>query len=767
MKAVNKLGWKLAGSLLLVACFIMLWQCSNPATQNNLRWQSVIDVPLTNDSFFIGQQMTGLFTQINGQNITVIGSGRSPKDTGVYYDTTNPNRLITDTVPGDTVSLSILQNDTISYDVHQDSMASQTYHPRLGPIQISNAAAYSVTVPVPANSFNIPATVPLTPYIATVTFDAGSPAMPVTITNSSSGTITGLNVSMLANNQVVSSLGPNSSITIQVPVAGQTISGGALSIGIQGSASAAASLNFSINPNGLLASSAQIMDSLVTFNKVDTNDYNLTDTLNIDYIDIMAGSFLYQFHNYTQIPLELNVTQLNVWSTPYSVLHGLTSVATLSNFTGQGGISSTDSLDYYSGQTTTGYQLVNQGATTTTSLKANLSDMRLFPIWNPNIVNTTGGTGESVARVLYTVTNEAPRGAMVTINEGDSMLFSISSPGFKFAEMAGRVALAYVRNGDTAKVAVPFPWDSASKDSLQGKLILQKVWADLFLTPNLPDSISATMPGAFIDTLGITYSIFNPDSPLVQVDSSTKLYNVVDSSIFRLSPTNITSIIRQYPDSLYIAVGVNVPVGTYLRSVNELTNPSSPNYPLYMGQMFLKSNVTARMNAALAWQVTSSTSLDLGTGRFKVPKASRYITKMDGITATVHMNTLNSSNVYLNLYALMAPQAHMNALDSLPLDSVWTYIGDSAMAHRAGYVDLLGANGVPIPMRDSTAVDSIVLNTWQIDSILQSDSAGWRWEARFLPMNSSDALKDVDFIKIRSWMHLVGNNNMDSLLIWH
>jgi hypothetical protein len=32
---------------------------------------------------------------------------------------------------------------------------------------------------------------------------------------------------------------------------------------------------------------------------------------------------------------------------------------------------------------------------------------------------------------------------------------------------------------------------------------------------------------------------------------------------------------------------------------------------------------------------------------------------------------------------------------------------------------------------------------------------------------NSDALIDTDFVKIRSWMHIVGNNNMDSLLIWH
>jgi hypothetical protein len=114
----------------------------------------------------------------------------------------------------------------------------------------------------------------------------------------------------------------------------------------------------------------------------------------------------------------------------------------------------------------------------------------------------------------------------------------------------------------------------------------------------------------------------------------------------------------------------------------------------------------------------------------------------------------------------MASQAHMNALDSLPLDSVWAYIGDSGKAHSAGYINLLGSKGVQIPARNGTAVDTVVLNDWQIDSILESDSAGWRWEARF-QATGPDALRDTDFVRINSWMHLVGNNNMDSLLIWH
>lgn len=752
MKAVKKLRGKIAGVVIVAASSILLWQCANP-TNKPLRWQSVIDVPLTNDSFFLGQQLTNL----NGQNITVVGSGRSAQDTGVYYDTTNPLALLPDTKPGDTITLSLLQNDSVSYILRQDSMQTQNFHPFFGPIPISNAPVESMVIPLPAGSFNIPSNTPLS-KITSILFDSTSPAMPVTITNNSSATIDSLSIAMLGT-KTTTSLGPNSSTTLQVPVAGQTISNGVLPVTIQGSAAAAARITVSFSCNGLLASYVQAMDSLISFSKVVTNDYNLTDTLDVDYIDILTGAFVYAFHNYTSIPLQINITQLNLWQTSYCVQNSLVSVASLTAANALGLDSS-----FYFGQATFQPLGVAAGGSVTDSLKYNLAGLRLFPIWDPN-VGTAGG--ESVSRVIYTVSNVPPTGATETLWAGDSMLFTIRGPNFKFLEMAGTVMLPYVRAGDTAKVAVPYPWDSASSNSLRNRLILSKVWADIFLKPNLPDSTLLTPRRAMIDTLGIQYTIFNPANPSGSfVDSNATLHNVVNDTTFRLAPTNITSIVNQFPDSLYIAVGVKVPVGTHVRAINELTDPTSPDYKLYMGEMFVKANVTARMNVMLSWNVDSMASLDLGTGRFQVPKATRYITKMDGIQATIHMTTLNKSNLYLNLYALMASKAHMNALDSLSLDSVWAYIADTGRARSAGYIDLLGSTGVQIPARDSTAVDTVVLNEWQIDSVLLADSAGWRWEARFLPMNS-DALIDTDFVKIRSWMHLVGNNNMDSLLIWH
>ena len=353
---------------------------------------------------------------------------------------------------------------------------------------------------------------------------------------------------------------------------------------------------------------------------------------------------------------------------------------------------------------------------------------------------------------------------MLTLSAGDSMLFTIRSPSFKFQEMSGTVMQAYVRNGDTAKVAVPFPWNAKSKDSLRNKFILNSVKADVYLTPSLPDSTLLTPRRAMIDTIGVVYTAFNPANPQVQSTGNATIHNAINKKLFRLNQLDIKDIMNQWPDSMYVAVGVQVPVGTRLLALNDL-GVTDPLYNKYMGRMNIKANVVARMNAVLSWTVVDSTSLDLGTGKFKVPKASRYITKMDSLNALLAMGVWNRSNINISLYALAASKSNILALDSLPLDSVWDCINDPVLAQQKGFINLLGAQGISIPPRDCTSVEGVALTDWQLKTLLGSDSAGWRWEARFRPQ-AADSLNDTDFIYIKSLMEITGNNNMDSLLIW-
>jgi hypothetical protein len=129
------------------------------------------------------------------------------------------------------------------------------------------------------------------------------------------------------------------------------------------------------------------------------------------------------------------------------------------------------------------------------------------------------------------------------------------------------------------------------------------------------------------------------------------------------------------------------------------------------------------------------------------------------------MSAINNTNVFMNVYALAAPYDKIHALDSMSVNESWQLIADTGLAKQRGFVSLLGTEGVKIPPRGGESASDIVLHEDQIATILGSDTCGWRWQARFLP-GPADSLHDTDYIDIRSWMHLEGDNNMDSLLIW-
>ena len=181
--------------------------------------------------------------------------------------------------------------------------------------------------------------------------------------------------------------------------------------------------------------------------------------------------------------------------------------------------------------------------------------------------------------------------------------------------------------------------------------------------------------------------------------------------------------------------------------------------------MMIKALTTVRMNAVLDWEVKDTANLDMGTGKFAVPEALRYFNKMERRVLNYNMRALNNTNVFMNVYALVAPYNLIHALDTMSVNESWQLIADTALAKERGFVSFLGTEGVKLPPRGEKRASDIALHEDQIATILGSDTCGWRWQARFLP-KPADALHDTDYIDISSWMHLEGDNNMDSLLIW-
>jgi hypothetical protein len=284
------------------------------------------------------------------------------------------------------------------------------------------------------------------------------------------------------------------------------------------------------------------------------------------------------------------------------------------------------------------------------------------------------------------------------------------------------------------------------------------VWGDILVNTGMPER-------SFLDTLRLEFIAFAPESTVVQDSLFTSLENVTrDSSFFR--SIDITDVANIYSDSVAIAVKVYVPKGTTMRIVNDL-DVHDAEYEKYIGRMIIHVMTNYWLNAKLDWEVRDTVNMDLGTRRFEVLEALRYFRKLEDRSATFEMWLGNNSNLNLALFALVAPDALMDTLDSLTMNEVYALLKDPAMAVDRGYVNLFSDTGIAVPKRDtgSEQYNMVHLNNQQLETILTSDSLNIKWWIQFMPQNR-DALSDTDYIDIRSRLGITGINNTDSLLIW-
>ena len=710
----------------------------------------------------------------------ILMGGFDTANLGIKYSETSTPDLYTpdmfqpDYIKGDTVVLSIRQVDSISYAVNHDTMEDKYFHPAIGLITISNAPILSDTIPLPyigPGNFTFPPTgdtvflgnlspfpgiIPNDTLIEKIIFDTTSPPISVTVRNLSAAQITNLSIAMLGDTQTVALLNSFDTTVLSFPVRGQGVAGANLGVTMGGTTSAAGKIALDFNCNGAIATEVRVKGSIIqSYQKTYINDYDLTDTLNIQYIDIQQGNFYYLFHNYTNMQFGVFAQQLHLWETSECERRHVDSAADI------GGAFTT-----YADSNLSGFywgQLTQVGASigpdsNKVLQSVNLGTLRLFPLWNPAL----GTSGKSVSRVVYTITADPPDpNLLYTLKDDDSLVFTIQARGFHFKEMLATVTKAYVRGGDTVKMGVPFPFNKDSRDSLRGKFILKQVMSDIFLTPTLPDTGGLQTHQAFLDSLNIHYSLFDPHFPATTVTKDTQFTHVVNKKTSRV-PTNITPVMNEWPDSMYIMEDVMVPVGTKILAVNE-QKPGDPDYTHYQGKMNIGTVTKTRTNIMLGWQVLDTAKLDLGIGSFKVSKSFKSFNRLENTLASLNMKIFNFSNVNIYLFGLAAPAPRMRALDNMRLDSVLLLIGDTAKAHQLGYIDLLGTRGIRIPARGQKDSSNIALQQWETDSMLKYDSCGWRWEASFLPMGA-DTLRDTDYVFIQSFVHMEGVNNMDSLL---
>lgn len=778
MKKIINAAARITPVFLALAMF-----CSSP-TDKDLQWRSSVDFPITaNKKFFLGAMMDTLF--FNHKQVLTTTHIDTIKRTGFpnVYDTILDTTMeilkaypLYDSVARhpipDTVAFGFPTRDTATDTISEDSLADKYFSDAFGPIPLSGAPNDTFTIPLAGAYLAAAVPMPAIPfkvkYVYKVNLMDTIQNLNVTVVNNSAANFSSVQITLGSlGTATISNLQGNSTGVAQFNARNKVIDS-IMNVSITitpaaaGTFAAGNNLQVMFTLNGLLASKVVVDDYLLgNYTRTFTNPYNLTDTVDVDYIDIDDGFFVYGVTNHTGLDLHLSVTHRNLWMTSFCIQRNLVTVEDLVALT------STDSLPQsgdYNGRIST--NVVFPHNSTLTYDDHNISKTRLFAEWDST-------TKKSVTKVDYLVTLGTPRHDTLTLSAGDSLAFVIKTVSFKFKEMVGHTMEPYHRTSDISSIPVKLPWSQTVTDSLRGNFVLQKVLVDVGTRMAIP-------AGAFIDTVRVTYEISSATNPAIKCSDSAVLTHVMRDSLYHRS-INITPVVNNYPDSVKVKVALTVPKNTAIKAVNDLTDPTDPAYRKFIGRMVIHGQVDYNLVAPLCWTVADTTVMDLGGTKVDLGGTNGVMgpfARMSDRSASLNIHVTNYTNVYLRLYALLATDS--TKVDLLaPSDMADTAGGRYITTNQftqlinhptAGYVNILGS-GLLIPPRDSnvTVANVIALTEQDLTQILNAKKIGMRWEVRFIPHAASatapvpDALSNTDWMKLNSWIHIDGVNSIDSL----
>jgi hypothetical protein len=722
--------------------------CANPS---DVRWQSRYDFPVSNKKFYPARDIHTYFIKDNDsiEDFSMLG----------INDTLATNG---DTL-GDTVGFSVTFDDTAYPAIDREGLDPDTLKDSIGPIPIdgvsdmNNTIALAQGVVPGGTSLTGADTISLTSVYA-VTFHPASTPLEMDVTNNSGTTIDRLIAGIETRDGTVIydtafSVADGARPTLQFDLAGRALDSmpvihTGLRFNNNTTIGAGASLATALSLNGMTASALTAVDSLFSMTETYTNNYEITDSMRMDYIDIREGFFRYNILNGTGLELRVAGVHNGLWITSSCIINDVDHRDSLYRFANP-----TDSANAFSGYITVGTRNIPARDTIDFG-KINISQNRMLPVWLDTV---------SVTRVSYTLSTVPPTGKRITITEHDSFKFIITPVAVNFQQLLGTLTETRVDTGDTQFVEIPFPWNDESKDSLRGNFILNRAVEEVTSRISIPE-------GSFLDTLDLHLRLFHPESTSIVNDTVIRLFNVRNDSTFNRS-VDITDIVNTFPDSLGLVVVSFIPKGSRARVINNQSVVESA-----VGGMTVNTYSTYNFKAFFDWEIRDTATLDLGYVKFPIDDMLKNMTKIEDKRATFNINTYNRTNVHVRLYALLAPDTFVTAdntlhmladtLDTLTLNRAFRLMRDT-LAADSGYVNLFGTQGIYVPQRESGADSRIELDNTEFTRITGADSCAIRWIVRFIPDTMRNtAMSDTDYIQVDSWIHVEGINSVDSLFSW-
>ncbi len=463
---------------------------------------------------------------------------------------------------------------TFSFEMHQDTMADKYYADVFGPIPLSGAPAETLFIPLAGTyaagtqiaSPGIPFVIK---YVYHVELMDAAQSVNVVVANNSGATFAALTVNAgTLGSSTINNLQPNSSGNLQFDARAKTIdSVMTVSIAVTPSTTGAFvagdNLRVIFSLNGLIATKVVALDSMLAgYQRIFTNEYAITDTLNVDYLDISKGFFNYTVFNYTGLDLQLSIVHRNVWLT--SFCKG--KMPALNSITDLVGLTITDSNNAYVGEVTPGSTRIDFSAGQADSFsKTNLSGCRLFPEWD-------SAMKKSVTKVDYII-NAGVYGRRVTLLAGDSLSFVIKTVMFKYLDISGTVMESYHLPGFSLTFAVPPSWTAGSGPNL----------FEYYIAVNMPN-------GALLDTLGTAQKIFGTKNPAINCQWLANIAHAANNATVN-EQVDISPVLGPKPDSMCFTEENTIPAGTKVLLVNDLTDPTDSSYAKHIGRMTIRDSI--------------------------------------------------------------------------------------------------------------------------------------------------------------------------------
>jgi hypothetical protein len=584
--------------------------------------------------------------------------------------------------------------------------------------------------------------------------DTNSPDLTITLSNNSTETLTNVVISIqgLGNSDSVT-VSPNATAIATLPVAGTAV-GSTVNMTISCNATGNGTMGVSFNMDSLLVDTVSAVDSLVQFIRSFTNDYDLTDTMDVDFLDLEDGVFQYSMENHTGLFLDAKGIHHDMWKTEFckQANRQYEDILDLVNASPQP--NQLDSNLFFGGILMQSFTPVPPD-TDQIFLAKNIAKYRIFPQWDSS-------QQRSETYVEYIVKTPAPTGRILSISASDSIVFWIRSDFIWGERLCGRLAITYERPGDTVSVPVEYP------------SFLNSMSVNILVTTRMPDT-------AYLDTVFLGYSLWDPANPLDITSGRDTLLKARNGSVYGLS-VDMTAFINRFPDSLMGAFRTAIPAGSEVQIISD-SFPSGPFDAL--------SRMTVNVDAQYNLQ---STALPLGTQKMDLGYV--MLSRLEEPQARMDLNMTNHAGLDLRLLCLMAPEEKAAGLDTLATNHA-NYLSDQLTQPgitSGGYINLLGPGGVAVPGRGGSRniqitlteamLDSVfkargfthlgpdgdsirVFEDWEVDTLGNSvatyDTLYSRYESRAamywqmqLDSTGLDALHDTDFVRINGSFYLEG-----------